>query len=200
MSTTAPGTASRVVHALLTVARGDVAPAAAGRVSGVLRTLARLWLGITLAFAGISHLTTARQEFQAQVPTWFPADPDLVVLVSGVVEITLGLALLVTPRSRRALVGWVVATFFVVIFPGNISQLLTHTDAFGLDTDTARAVRLVFQPVLVLWALWSTGAWRAFRAALAAPATGTDAARASDGGSPTGGAPATGPTVAAPDA
>lgn len=38
------------------------------------------------------------------------------------------------------------------------------TDAFGLTSDTARFVRLFFQPVLVAWALWSTGAWRAWRA------------------------------------
>ena len=53
--------------------------------------------------------------------------------------------------------------FFVAVFPGNISQYLTHTDAFGLDSDPARALRLVFQPVLVAWALWSTGAWQAWR-------------------------------------
>ena len=36
-------------------------------------------------------------------------------------------------------------------------------DAFGLDSDLSRAVRLVFQPVLVVWALWSTSAWSAWR-------------------------------------
>jgi hypothetical protein len=30
----------------------------------------------------------------------------------------------------------------------------------GLNTDTRRFVRLVFQPVPVIWALWPTGAWR----------------------------------------
>ncbi len=127
------------------------------------RTVGRLVLGTTLAFAGISHLTTARQDFQAQVPPWFPADPDAVVLVSGVVEIVLGTALVVVPRRWRTAVGWVVAAFFVVIFPGNISQLVTRTDAFGLDSDLARGLRLLGQPLLVLWALWSTGAWRAWR-------------------------------------
>lgn len=126
------------------------------------RTIAQLLLGVMLLLAGVGHLTVARQAFLAQVPTWVPLDGDLVVVLSGIVEIILGLALLTLWRWRVA-VGSVVAAFFVAIFPGNISQLVTHTDSFGLNTDTARAVRLVFQPLLVLWALWATGAWRAWR-------------------------------------
>lgn len=120
--------------------------------------MARVLLGAALTLAGVSHLTTLRREFQAQVPGWLPLDPDFVVLASGVVEIALGVALLALPR-QRVTVGWVVAAFFVAVFPGNVSQYLTRTDAFGLDTDGARLTRLFFQPLLVLWALWSTGAW-----------------------------------------
>lgn len=126
------------------------------------RSVTRWLLGGALVFAGIGHLTHQREEFQAQVPDWFPVDADLVVLLSGVVEITLGLALIFVSRYR-ALVGWIAAAFFVVIFPGNIAQWIEGTDAFGLDTDTKRFVRLFFQPVLVAWALFSTGAWRAWR-------------------------------------
>lgn len=127
-----------------------------------VRDAARWLLGAGLVLAGTGHLTVQREEFQAQVPDWFPVDADLVVVLSGVVEVVLGLALVLLSR-HRALVGWVVAAFFVVIFPGNIAQYVEGTDAFGLDTDTARFVRLFFQPVLVAWALWSTGAWRAWR-------------------------------------
>ncbi len=140
---------------------------------GGLRDVARIVLGVVLAFAGLTHLTTAREEFQAQVPGWVPLDEDLVVLLSGVVEIGLGLALLLLVR-RRAAVGWVVAAFFVAIFPGNISQYVDGVDAFGLETDRDRLVRLFFQPVLVAWALWSTEAWRTWRAG-----HGLDADRAS---------------------
>jgi uncharacterized membrane protein len=128
-----------------------------------VRTLGRVALGLFLAGAGTGHLTFAREEFQAQVPPWVPLDEDVVVVASGVVEVLLGLALLFTPRRHRPLVGWVAAAFFVAIFPGNIAQYLDGADAFGLDTDRARFVRLFFQPVLVAWALWSTGAWRAWR-------------------------------------
>jgi len=128
-----------------------------------VRDGARWLLGASLVLAGTGHLTFQREEFRAQVPDWFPIDADLVVVLSGVVEIVLGMALLFLSRYR-VLVGWVVAAFFVVIFPGNIAQYVEGTDAFGLDTDAKRFVRLFFQPVLVAWALWSTGAWQAWRA------------------------------------
>lgn len=126
------------------------------------RRLGAIALGAFLAFAGTSHLTFARSEFQAQVPDWVPLDDDTVVLLSGVAEISLGAALILL-RKRRVPVGWAAAAFFVVIFPGNISQYVTHTDAFGLDTDGKRLGRLFFQPLLVIWALWSTGAWKTLR-------------------------------------
>ena len=121
------------------------------------RRVSQVALGAFLMSAGVSHLTVSRLEFQAQVPTWLPLDPDFVVLSSGIVEILLGLALITLWRFRKR-VGLLVALFFVAIFPGNINQFVNGIDAFGLNSDSARAVRLLFQPVLVLWALWSTGA------------------------------------------
>ena len=112
-------------------------------------------LGAALIYAGITHLTTNRIEFQAQVPTWVPFSADFVVLASGVVEIALGIALASLQYRRQ--VGWITAAFFIAIFPGNISQYVNGIDAFGLDTDQARLTRLFFQPLLVLWALWATG-------------------------------------------
>ncbi|MEC5168632.1 DoxX family protein [Glaciihabitans sp. GrIS 2.15] len=130
--------------------------------SSVARTAGRLLLGAFLLLAGISHLTVSRMAFRAQVPRWVPVDADFVVLSSGIVEITLGLALLLLVR-RQVIVGVIVAVFFLLVFPGNISQLVTHTNSFGLNTDLARGIRLLFQPLLVVWALWSTGAWSAIQ-------------------------------------
>lgn len=120
------------------------------------QTAARLLLGSVMVGAGVMHLTTQRQEFQAQVPEWFPVDEDLTVVGSGVVEIALGAGLVALPRHQR-LFGALLAAFFVVIFPGNVAQYMEGTDAFGLDTDRKRLVRLFFQPVLVLWALFAGG-------------------------------------------
>jgi uncharacterized membrane protein len=127
--------------------------------SSLPRTIGRVTLGLLLLFTGIGHLTFGREAFTAQVPDWMPVADDVVVVGSGVVELVLGASLIALPRHRVA-VGWIVAGFFVAIFPGNVSQYVNHVDAFGLTSDVARAVRLVFQPLLVLWALWSTGAWR----------------------------------------
>ncbi len=134
----------------------------AGRYREWPRTTARIALGAFIAFAGVSHLTWSRQSFLAQVPTWLPIPADTVVVASGIVEIALGLALL--SGWRRSTVGWIVAIFFLLVFPGNISQFITHTDAFGLDSDVARGIRLLFQPLLVVWALFASGAWRTWRA------------------------------------
>lgn len=121
--------------------------------------LGQIALGAVLLVAGVGHLTKQRQEFRAQVPTWFPAAPDTVVVVSGIVELALGAALVATRKQpARAYVGGTAAVFFVAVFPGNIAQFTGHVDAFGLDTDAKRAIRLLFQPALVVWALASTDA------------------------------------------
>ena len=125
--------------------------------------LARTLLGAALTYAGITHLTTNRKEFLAQVPTWVPLDADVVVVASGVVEILLGLSLIILIK-HQVKIGWITAAFFVAIFPGNISQYVNGIDAFGLDTDQARLTRLFFQPLLVMWALWCTGAWKSRKA------------------------------------
>jgi len=127
-----------------------------------VRRLPQMLLGFALAYAGVGHLTTSRQEFQAQVPTVLKDYADFVVLASGVVEIALGVGLIALWKYRVQL-GWLVAAFFVAIFWGNISQYVSGVDAFGLNSDRARLMRLFFQPLLVMWALGSTGAWRAWR-------------------------------------
>ena len=119
----------------------------------LLRKATQILLGATLLYTGTAHLTSSRITFQAQVPTWLPLSPDFVVIASGIVELVLGLALISLRRRRE--VGIATALFFIAIFPGNINQYVNHIDAFGLDTDRARAIRLLFQPLLVLWALWS---------------------------------------------
>ena len=128
----------------------------------IVRRLPQMLLGFALAYAGVGHLTTSRQEFQAQVPTLLKDYADFVVLASGVVEIALGVGLIALWKYRVQL-GWIVAAFFVAVFWGNISQYVNGVDAFGLNSDRARLMRLFFQPLLVVWALGSTGAWRAWR-------------------------------------
>ena len=126
------------------------------KTTNLIQNIFRILLGAFLAFAGFSHLTFNRAEFLAQVPQWVPLNPDLVVILSGIVEISMGLSLIFFLKQKRNL-GILAAIFFVLVFPGNISQYINHVSAFGLNTDGLRLIRLFFQPVLVVWALWSTG-------------------------------------------
>lgn len=126
------------------------------KLNSLLRKATQILLGATLLYTGTLHLTTRRVEFQAQVPTWLPLSPDFVVIASGIVELALGIALISLRRRRE--VGIATALFFIAIFPGNINQYVNGIDAFGLNTDLARLIRLFFQPLLVIWALWSSGA------------------------------------------
>ena len=129
----------------------------------MIKKLLQLCLGAFLTSAGSSHLGSNRKEFLAQVPTWLPLDPDLVVITSGLVEIALGILLITTTfifTKYRKQIGIAVAVFFILIFPGNINQYVNHLDAFGLDTDTKRFIRLLFQPPLVALALWCSDGLR----------------------------------------
>ena len=126
----------------------------------LVKNIAQLGLGTFLFFAGNSHLYSNRKEFEAQVPTYLPMDADFVVLASGVVEMVLGSLLILTVlifKKYRELIGLITAIFFILIFPGNINQYVNGIDAFGLDTDQKRLIRLFFQPLLVIWALWASG-------------------------------------------
>ena len=128
-----------------------------------VKLIFRLLLGVFMAYAGTSHLTFNRQEFVAQVPTWLQFSPgftDFVVLASGVFEIAFGLSIIFLAAKKRAIAGALLALFYVAIFPGNINQYVNHIDAFGLNTDNLRLIRLFFQPVLIFIALWSTGGWK----------------------------------------
>lgn len=121
------------------------------------QNFARILLGIFMIMAAIGHFTYQREDFQAQVPNWVPMDKDLVVILSGIVEMAIGLAL-VFMTNHKVKLGIFLAIFYVMVFPGNIAQYLNGIDALGMNTDQARLIRLFFQPVLILWALWSTGA------------------------------------------
>ena len=113
-----------------------------------------------MLYIGIAHLSFRRIEFQAQVPTWLTTDKDLmdlVVLISGYVEIAFGI-LMIVGGKLKVKTGIVLGIFYILIFPGNINQYINEIDSLRLDSENKRLIRLFFQPLLVLWALWSTGA------------------------------------------
>ncbi len=125
--------------------------------TNIVQNIFRVLLGLLMILPGIGHLTFQRAEFLTQVPDWIPLTKDFVVIASGLMEIVIGLSMIFWTR-QKVRVGIALAIFFVLIFPGNITQYMNGSDAFGLDTDQKRFIRLFFQPVLMLWTLWSTGA------------------------------------------
>ncbi|CAM1362089.1 putative membrane protein [Tenacibaculum sediminilitoris] len=130
--------------------------------TSTIQNILRILLGAFMLYAGIGHLTFLRTEFQAQVPTWITTDTvfiDFVVLASGVIEIILGILMIVGGKSKIK-TGIALTIFYILIFPGNINQFVNQIDSFGLNTDRQRLIRLIFQPILIIWALWSTGAFK----------------------------------------
>lgn len=129
----------------------------------VIQNIFRILLTLFMIYAGFSHLTFKRIDFQSQVPDWIPISKDLVVILSGIVEMALGIGLSFW-KTERIRLGWALAIFFILVFPGNIAQYMDSKDAFGLlNSDRARLIRLFFQPILILWALWSTGVFKLYR-------------------------------------
>lgn len=131
--------------------------------TSTLQNVFRVLLGCFMLFAGIGHFSFMWADFQAQVPNWLPFSKDFVVLASGAVEMFFGLAMIFW-LNQKTKVGLGLALFFILVFPGNIAQYINGTDAFGaLNSDATRLRRLFYQPVLIVWALWPTGACQAWR-------------------------------------
>ena len=130
----------------------------------IVQNIFSILLGDFMLYAGIGHLTFLRESFQEQVPTWITTDEgfmDFIILSSGIVEIAFG-ALIVRGGKLKVETGIALAIFYILVFPGNINQYVNQIDSFGLDTDSKRLIRLFFQPVLILWALWSSRFARSF--------------------------------------
>jgi uncharacterized membrane protein len=124
-----------------------------------LMTSARHGLGIALVIAGLTHFGMV-EPFRAHLPSWVPAR-DLLVYVTGAIEIILGLALFV--RHYQHQVGLAVATYLVLVFPANIYVAVAGVDVPGSPDGWYHWVRLPFQALFIWWALRSTGAMSTFR-------------------------------------
>ena len=131
----------------------------------IIQNIFRILLGLIMLYIGIAHLSFKRIEFQAQVPTWLATDEgmmDLVVLISGYIEIAFGI-LMILGGKLKVKTGIALGIFYILIFPGNINQYINEIDSLTLDSNYKRLIRLFFQPLLVLWAFWSSGALKHFK-------------------------------------
>jgi len=117
------------------------------------REAARIGMAVALAFAGVAHLFLA-SPFIQHLPPWVPLRAEI-VLVSGLVEIALGIALFFAPPTRRR-VGIVLALYLVAVFPGNVYVAVFDVEVDGQPGGAYPWVRLPLQLLFIVWALWST--------------------------------------------
>lgn len=75
--------------------------------------------------AAIGHFTFQRADFQAQVSNWVPLDKDLVVILSGIVEIALGIGMIFLIRCKVQ-IGIALTLFYVIVFPGNMKGKISN--------------------------------------------------------------------------
>lgn len=112
--------------------------------------LAALFIG-----SGILHFASS-DGFVRLMPPFLPYRLELVYL-SGVIEGTLGLLLLI-PRTQR-LAAWGLIPTLLAIFPANVYGALTagtdHPAMPGVSVELAW-IRLPLQLVLIAWAYWYT--------------------------------------------
>ena len=133
--------------------------------TSISQNILRVTLGLIMIYIGIAHLYFRRIEFQAQVPRWLTSDEsfvDMIVLISGYIEIIFGV-LMVWGGKFKAKTGLVLGVFYVLVFPGNINQYIHELDGLRMYSNNERFLRLLFQPVLIFWALWSTNALKFFK-------------------------------------
>ena len=140
-----------VALALATVVAALVLWPSSGRRSA--RRAARLGMATAMVFAGVAHWLMPTP-FVQHLPPWVPA-AEALVLVTGVVEIGLGAALLLRqPWRRRA--GLALAAYLVGVFPANVYVAGAGIDGEGQPGGWYPWLRLPFQVLFVAWALWST--------------------------------------------
>ena len=129
------------------------------------RRAALLGMATAMVFAGAAHWLMPTP-FVQHLPPWVPA-AEALVLVTGVIEVGLGAALLLRqPWRRRA--GLALAAYLVAVFPANVYVAVADVAVDGQPGGWYPWLRLPFQVLFIAWALWSTG-WdlRQLRAAAA---------------------------------
>jgi uncharacterized membrane protein len=127
--------------------------AVVGRRRATWHDHARRGMAVAMVFAGVSHVVRP-DPFVQHLPDWMPAREAL-VLITGVIEVLLGAAL-VRPRSRRRLAGRALAAYFVAVFPANVYVAIEGVDVDGQPGGTYHWIRLPMQALFIAWALWST--------------------------------------------
>ncbi|MEO8885039.1 MAG: DoxX family protein [Mucilaginibacter sp.] len=109
----------------------------------------------------IGYLVAGTNHFRNQasylriIPPYIPY-PSVVNIISGILEITL--ALLLIPTKTRTYSAYGIILLLVAFLPVHIDMLINAPLQLGTltVTPTLAWLRLLLQPVLMLWAWWYT--------------------------------------------
>jgi uncharacterized membrane protein len=104
---------------------------------------------VMLIFTAIGHFKR-RQDLQAMVPRWI-LDPDVVVLITGVLELAGAAGLLFRFTRPLAVAGLVV--LLIAVFPANIKAAREHLRIRGWPA-TPLAVSALIQVAFILLLIW----------------------------------------------
>jgi uncharacterized membrane protein len=119
-----------------------------------VRSSARIGMAIAMIFAGAAHLLMPTP-FLQHLPPWTPFAEAIIVL-TGLIEIGFGAALLVLSPPWRRRTGLALAAYLVAVFPGNLYVAVAGIDVDGQPGGWYPWLRLPVQAILIAWALWST--------------------------------------------
>lgn len=116
-----------------------------------LKTASRFLLALLVGTTGIMHFVNP-EFFTNIMPPYLPWHLELVWL-SGAIEITLAVGLMIPATSRWA--AWGMIALFIAVFPANI-HLFLNQDLMPDVPPVAHLLRLPMQLVFILWAFWHT--------------------------------------------
>jgi uncharacterized membrane protein len=111
--------------------------------------------------AGIAHLW-APEALLAITPSWVPLAPQ-VIMLTGLFELAASVALITRPLRWWA--GVTMALYALCVWPANFKHALEGIDLPHMTNSWLyHGPRLAFQPVIIWWALYCSGAidwpWR----------------------------------------
>lgn len=152
-----------LVLSIIAFLMGKLSPqnGALNQAIGTRRDAVRAGLSLAFLFVGIDHLITP-DRYELMIPTWVPY-PSQTIVFTGVCEIAGALGLWLKPT--RWLAGASLAFYAIAVFPANIQNWLNATQGIvveGLPSDPSYyLLRLGFQPVIILCALYAGTVWPA---------------------------------------
>ena len=117
----------------------------------IFKLVTKMLFGVLFIGAGLNHFINPKF-YESIMPPYIPWHYSMVIL-SGIAEVVLGVALLVPQVSSLA--AWGLILLLIAIFPANIHMAL-HPELYPAIPAVFLWLRLPLQGVLGLWAYWYT--------------------------------------------